>query len=152
MAGSPTSWSAVLMLTTASSESTVAITARSSSLRSYGSEGVDLRNWHEHYRTRRKKRLEALSKEYGDELDDVVARLARFAEAIAVLGPKGYAGVDVVSTRLSLVPISGGLTSGRPQRERSAPTALSGRNERTRPNRRRAEPDTPSRRRFSSGR
>ena len=55
----------------------------------YGAD-KSLRNWHEHYRTWRKKRLVALSKEYGDELDDVAARLAKFAEAIAVLGPKGY--------------------------------------------------------------
>ena len=49
-----------------------------------------LRNWHPHYRTWRKQRLLALAKEYGDELDDVAGRLAKFAESIAVLGPKGY--------------------------------------------------------------
>jgi transcriptional regulator with XRE-family HTH domain len=49
-----------------------------------------LRNWHKHYRTWRKERLAALIKEYGDELDDVAAKLGHFADAISRLGPEGY--------------------------------------------------------------
>lgn len=49
-----------------------------------------LQNWHKHYRTWRKQRLEALAKEYGDGLDDAAAKLGHFAAAITALGPYGY--------------------------------------------------------------
>lgn len=49
-----------------------------------------LRNWHKHFRTWRQERLDALSREYGDDLDEVVDKLGRFAEMIKALGPSGY--------------------------------------------------------------
>ena len=48
------------------------------------------RNWHEHFRTWRKKRLAVLAKNYGDRLDDVAEFLAEFALQVRQLGPKGY--------------------------------------------------------------
>jgi transcriptional regulator with XRE-family HTH domain len=48
------------------------------------------RNWHEHFRTWRKKRLREIEVEYGDQLDEVAEFLAEFANRIKVLGPAGY--------------------------------------------------------------
>jgi transcriptional regulator with XRE-family HTH domain len=48
------------------------------------------RNWHEHFRTWRKKRLREIEVEYGDQLDEVAEFLAEFANKIKVLGPAGY--------------------------------------------------------------
>jgi transcriptional regulator with XRE-family HTH domain len=48
------------------------------------------RNWHDHYRTWRKKRLAVLAKNYGDRLDEVAELLGEFALQIRELGPKGY--------------------------------------------------------------
>lgn len=48
------------------------------------------RNWHEHFRTWRKKRLAVLAKNYGDRLDDVAEFLAEFALQVRQLGPKDY--------------------------------------------------------------
>lgn len=47
-------------------------------------------NWHEHFRTWRKKRLDELAKTYGDKLDDVAGFLAEFALEVKNLGPEGY--------------------------------------------------------------
>jgi transcriptional regulator with XRE-family HTH domain len=48
------------------------------------------RNWHDHYRTWRKKRLAELAKNYGDRLDEVAEFLAEFALQLRQFGPKGY--------------------------------------------------------------
>lgn len=48
------------------------------------------RNWHEHFRTWRKKRLREIEIEYGDRLDEVAEFLGEFANKIKVLGPSGY--------------------------------------------------------------
>lgn len=48
------------------------------------------RNWHDHFRTWRKKRLAELAKTYGDDLDRVAEFLGRFAEQIQTMGPTGY--------------------------------------------------------------
>jgi transcriptional regulator with XRE-family HTH domain len=48
------------------------------------------RNWHDHFRTWRKKRLAVLAKTYGDRLDEVAEFLAEFALQVQQLGPKGY--------------------------------------------------------------
>src|SRR5581483_1425688 len=56
----------------------------------YGGAEEAPRNWHEHFRTWRKKRLAVLAKNYGDRLDDVAEFLAEFALQVRQLGPKGY--------------------------------------------------------------
>jgi len=48
------------------------------------------RNWHEHFRTWRKRRLREIEVEYGDRLDEVAEFLAEFAGKIKALGPAGY--------------------------------------------------------------
>ena len=48
------------------------------------------RNWHEHFRTWRRKRLRQIEVEYGDQLDEVAEFLAEFANKIKALGPAGY--------------------------------------------------------------
>lgn len=55
----------------------------------FGAEGA-ARNWHESFRTWRKKRLNEVSREYGDRLDEVALFLAEFAERITTLGPRMY--------------------------------------------------------------
>ncbi|MBO0731603.1 MAG: hypothetical protein J2P57_20255, partial [Acidimicrobiaceae bacterium] len=47
-------------------------------------------NWHDHYRTWRKQRIEILAREYGDRLDDLADTLADFAAKIKTFGPAGY--------------------------------------------------------------
>lgn len=47
-------------------------------------------NWHEHFRTWRKRRLREVEVEYGDRLDEVAEFLAEFASKIKALGPAGY--------------------------------------------------------------
>lgn len=47
-------------------------------------------NWHEHFRTWRKRRLREIEVEYGDRLDEVAEFLAEFASKIKALGPAGY--------------------------------------------------------------
>lgn len=47
-------------------------------------------NWHEHYRTWRKKRLADIARTYGDRLDEVAEFLAEFANKITQLGPSAY--------------------------------------------------------------
>jgi transcriptional regulator with XRE-family HTH domain len=49
-----------------------------------------LGNWHEHYRTWRKKRLLALAQQYGDRLDEVADVLGEFVNSIKALGPRTY--------------------------------------------------------------
>jgi transcriptional regulator with XRE-family HTH domain len=48
------------------------------------------RNWAPHFRTWRKKRLAALAREYGDQLDEVAEFLALFAARVKAAGPKTY--------------------------------------------------------------
>jgi transcriptional regulator with XRE-family HTH domain len=55
----------------------------------FGAEGA-ARNWHESFRTWRKKRINAVAREYGDRLDEVALFLAEFAEKITMLGPRMY--------------------------------------------------------------
>ena len=55
----------------------------------FGKEGA-AGNWHESFRTWRKKRINEVAREYGDRLDEVAAFLAEFAERITTLGPRGY--------------------------------------------------------------
>lgn len=47
-------------------------------------------NWHEHFRTWRKKRLLAIERTYGDQLDEVAEFLATFAAEVKAVGPKAY--------------------------------------------------------------
>ena len=55
----------------------------------FGAEG-GARNWHESFRTWRKKRLREIEREYGDRLDEVAAFLKEFATKIETFGPRGY--------------------------------------------------------------
>ncbi len=55
----------------------------------FGAEG-GTRNWHESFRTWRKKRLREIEREYGDRLDEVAAFLKEFATKIETFGPRGY--------------------------------------------------------------
>ncbi len=54
-----------------------------------GAENV-ANNWHEHFRTWRKKRLVEFARNYGDRLDDVAEFLAEFAAQVKTMGPRGY--------------------------------------------------------------
>ena len=55
----------------------------------FGPEGA-AGNWHEHFRTWRRKRLRQVEVEYGDRLDEVADFLGDFAAKIKALGPAGY--------------------------------------------------------------
>lgn len=55
----------------------------------FGAEGA-ARNWHDHFRTWRKKRLLKLATTYGDQLDEVAEFLSEFALQIKSFGPKAY--------------------------------------------------------------
>ena len=55
----------------------------------FGPEG-GARNWHESFRTWRKKRLAEMEREYGDRLNEVAAFLKDFATKIETFGPRGY--------------------------------------------------------------
>lgn len=55
----------------------------------FGPEGA-ARNWHQHFRTWRKRRLREIEVEYGDRLDEVAEFLAEFASKVKTLGPAGY--------------------------------------------------------------
>ena len=48
------------------------------------------RNWHDHFRTWRKKRLAKLATTYGDQLDEVADFLAEFALQVKSFGPRAY--------------------------------------------------------------
>lgn len=56
----------------------------------FGSKEAAAKNWHDHYRTWRKKRLAEMARTYGDQLDEVAEFLAKFANQITRLGPTGY--------------------------------------------------------------
>ncbi len=47
-------------------------------------------NWHQHFRTWRKRHLREVEVEYGDRLDEVAEFLAEFASKVKALGPAGY--------------------------------------------------------------
>ncbi len=47
-------------------------------------------NWHESFRTWRKKRINEVAREYGDQLDELALFLTEFANRITTLGPRGY--------------------------------------------------------------
>lgn len=47
-------------------------------------------NWHPHFRTWRKRRLLALERTYGDQLDDIAEVLGTFAAELKAVGPKAY--------------------------------------------------------------
>lgn len=47
-------------------------------------------NWHDHFRTWRKRRVDLLAREYGDQLDDLAEVLADFAAKVKTFGPRGY--------------------------------------------------------------
>jgi transcriptional regulator with XRE-family HTH domain len=55
----------------------------------FGAE-VATQNWHESFRTWRKKRLNEIEREYGDRLDEVALFLKEFSTKIEALGPRGY--------------------------------------------------------------
>jgi transcriptional regulator with XRE-family HTH domain len=56
----------------------------------FGGKEAAARNWHDHYRTWRKKRLVEIARNYGDRLDEVAEFLAEFANQITQIGPKAY--------------------------------------------------------------
>ncbi len=56
----------------------------------FGGRDAAAGNWHDHYRTWRKKRLARMALSYGDRLDEVAVFLAEFANQITQIGPKGY--------------------------------------------------------------
>lgn len=47
-------------------------------------------NWHPHFRTWRKRRLLALERTYGDQLDDIADLLGTFAAELKAVGPRAY--------------------------------------------------------------
>lgn len=55
----------------------------------FGAENA-AQNWHDSFRTWRRKRLVQMEKQYGDRLDDVAAFLKKFALMIEATGPRGY--------------------------------------------------------------
>ena len=56
----------------------------------FGDRDAATRNWHDHYRTWRKKRLAELAATYGDRLDEVAVFLAEFANQVTQLSPATY--------------------------------------------------------------
>lgn len=56
----------------------------------FGGPEEGARNWHESFRTWRKKRLREVEREYGDRLDETALFLKEFATKIEALGPRGY--------------------------------------------------------------
>lgn len=52
--------------------------------------GSSATNWHDHFRTWRKRQVDQLAREYGDRLDDLAAVLAEFAGRLQTFGPRGY--------------------------------------------------------------
>jgi transcriptional regulator with XRE-family HTH domain len=51
---------------------------------------VSYLNWHDHFRIWRKKRIDLLAREYGDQLDDIADVLSEFAAKLKTFGPRGY--------------------------------------------------------------
>ncbi len=56
----------------------------------FGGPEEGAQNWHESFRTWRRKRLQEVEREYGDRLDEVAAFLKEFASKVEALGPRGY--------------------------------------------------------------
>jgi transcriptional regulator with XRE-family HTH domain len=56
----------------------------------FGGPEEGAQNWHESFRTWRRKRLHEVEREYGDRLDEVAAFLQEFATKVEALGPRGY--------------------------------------------------------------
>ena len=56
----------------------------------FGGPEEGAQNWHESFRTWRRKRLSEIEREYGDRLDEVAAFLKEFATKVEALGPRGY--------------------------------------------------------------
>lgn len=56
----------------------------------FGDREAGAGNWHDHYRTWRKKRLRQMAHTYGDRLDEVAEFLGEFAAQLTQLGPAGY--------------------------------------------------------------
>jgi transcriptional regulator with XRE-family HTH domain len=56
----------------------------------FGGAEEGTRNWHQSFRTWRKRRLREVEREYGDRLDEAAAFLHDFASKIEALGPRGY--------------------------------------------------------------
>jgi transcriptional regulator with XRE-family HTH domain len=56
----------------------------------FGGPEEGAQNWHESFRTWRRKRLQEVEREYGDRLDEVAAFLKEFATKVEALGPRGY--------------------------------------------------------------
>jgi transcriptional regulator with XRE-family HTH domain len=56
----------------------------------FGGPEEGARNWHESFRTWRRKRLSEIERGYGDRLDEVAAFLKEFASKVEALGPRGY--------------------------------------------------------------
>jgi transcriptional regulator with XRE-family HTH domain len=56
----------------------------------FGGPEEGARNWHESFRTWRRKRLGEIEREYGDRLNEVAAFLKEFASKVEALGPRGY--------------------------------------------------------------
>lgn len=56
----------------------------------FGGKEAAAQNWHDHYRTWRKKRLAEIARNYGDGLDGVAVFLAEFANEITQIGPEAY--------------------------------------------------------------
>ena len=56
----------------------------------FGGPEEGARNWHESFRTWRRKRLREIEREYGDRLDEVALFLKEFGTKIEALGPRGY--------------------------------------------------------------
>lgn len=56
----------------------------------FGGPEEGAQNWHESFRTWRRKRLQEVEREYGDRLDEVAGFLKEFATKVEALGPRGY--------------------------------------------------------------
>lgn len=56
----------------------------------FGGPEEGAQNWHESFRTWRRKRLQEIEREYGDRLDEVAGFLKEFATKVEALGPRGY--------------------------------------------------------------
>ena len=56
----------------------------------FGGPEEGAQNWHESFRTWRKKRLREIEREYGDRLDEVATFLREFGAKVEALGARGY--------------------------------------------------------------
>lgn len=55
----------------------------------FGPDGA-VKNWYQHFRTWRKRRLLALARDYGDQLDEVAEFLETFSMELRNVGPQAY--------------------------------------------------------------